>query len=96
MHNITSNFEFVKYFTKCAQNQEGEEFFAIPFIEDVNGNTALHVSLDDSKDEKKGRNIRVAEFFLQELLPKMPLDHHGRAIADIIPKCIEHDLRGLA
>ena len=25
----------------------------------------------------------------------MPLDHHGRAIEDIIPKCIERDIRYL-
>ena len=92
MHNITRNFEFVKYFTKCAQNPDGDEIFPIPFIEDIDGRTALHVSLDT----ERGHNSRVAEFFLQELLPPMPLDHHGRAIADIIPKCIEQELRGLS
>ena len=85
MHNITSNFEFVRYFTKSAQNPNGDDIFAIPFIEDIDGKTALHVALDS----EKGHNSRVAEFFLQELLPKMPLDHHGRAIANIIPDCIE-------
>jgi len=26
----------------------------------------------------------------------MPLDHHGRAIADVIPKLVKHNTRGLA
>ena len=37
----------------------------------------------------------MAEFFLKELLPGMPLDHHGRAMADIIPECIERDIKYL-
>lgn len=41
-------------------------------------------------------NTRVAEFFLKDLLPPMPLDHHGRAIADVIPKCVRHDIAYLA
>ena len=31
----------------------------------------------------------MAEYFLQTLLPNMPLDHHGRCIADILSQCIE-------
>ena len=41
-------------------------------------------------------NTRVAEFFLKDLLPGMPLDHHGRAIADILPECVENNVRFLA
>ena len=29
---------------------------------------------------------------MDELLPGAPLDHHGKAIADIIPKCIKRGL----
>lgn len=36
--------------------------------------------------------MRLAEYFLGEMLPKMPLDHHGKAIADIIPCCISRGL----
>ena len=31
----------------------------------------------------------VAGFFLKDLLPPMPYDHHGRAIYDVLHKCIE-------
>ena len=30
----------------------------------------------------------MADFFLSDLLANSPLDHHGRAIADILHKCI--------
>ena len=69
---------------------EGEQTFPIPFIDNISGVTALHLSLRDSTE-----NTRVAEYFLKELLPGMPLDHHGRAIADIIPECVERDIRYL-
>ena len=35
----------------------------------------------------------MAEYFLHTLLPKMPLDHHGRCMSDILPKCIEEGIR---
>ena len=38
-------------------------------------------------------NTLVGEYFLHTLLPKMPLDHHGRCMADIIPDCIEAGIR---
>lgn len=37
----------------------------------------------------------TAECYLNELLPTMPLDHHGRAIASVIHKCIEHEIPGV-
>ena len=55
----------------------------IPFIPNIDGKTPLHLSIDGEHQE-----IRVADFFLTELLPDMPLDHHGRAIANIIHTCI--------
>ena len=66
--------------------------FPIPFIDNLSGYTALHLSLTAGSTE----NTRVAEYFLQKLLPNMPLDHHGRAIADILPECVERDIRFLA
>jgi hypothetical protein len=38
---------------------------------------------------------RTPEYFLTELLPDKPLDHHGRAIADIIPRCVENHTGGI-
>jgi hypothetical protein len=35
--------------------------------------------------------VAVAEFFLKEFLPPMPYGHHGRAIVDIFPDCVEID-----
>jgi hypothetical protein len=35
--------------------------------------------------------VAVAEFFLKEMLPDMPFGHHGQAIKDIVPKCVELD-----
>ena len=43
----------------------------------------------------KTLNTRVAEFYLKDLLPGMPLDHHGRAIADIIPECARKNIKYL-
>ena len=62
----------------------------IPFIPNIDGQTPLHLSIDGENQE-----IRVADFFLRKLLPDMPLDHHGRAIANIIHICIEKDVPSL-
>ena len=62
----------------------------MPFIEDMEGLTALHMCLRGNTE-----NTRVAEYFLKELLPNMPLDHHGRAIADILPECVRRDIKYL-
>ena len=64
MHKITRSFDFVSIFTRRAMGGEGEEPFAIPFIEDLHGKTALHLSL-----EGEAMNTRVTEHFLRELLP---------------------------
>ena len=85
MHLITRSYEFVKNI--C---DESPEEFAIPFLSDINGKTPLHLSLRGITE-----NTRVAEYFLKDLLPRMPLDHHGRAIADVIPECIERDINYL-
>lgn len=50
---------------------------------------------ESEADFSNSINTRVAEFFLSELLPEMPLDHHGRAIADVIPECITRSIPGL-
>ena len=62
----------------------------MPFIEDMDGLTALHMCLSDRTE-----NTRVAEYFLKDLLPNMPLDHHGRAIADVLPECVRRDIKYL-
>ena len=82
--------------------QEGlpeKEPFPIPFIDNIHGETALHLSLTKETlnlTKASTENSRVAEFFLQKLLPNMPLDHHGRAIADILPECVTRNIRFLA
>lgn len=35
--------------------------------------------------------MAVAEFFLKDMLPHMPYGHHGRAIVDVFPECVEID-----
>jgi hypothetical protein len=62
----------------------------MPFIPDINGETPLHHSISGDRAE-----IRVADYFLTDVLPKMPLDHHGRAIASIISICIEKNVPSL-
>ena len=76
-----------------------KEPFPIPFIDNIHGETALHLSLTKETlnlTKASTENSRVAEFFLQKLLPNMPLDHHGRAIADILPECVTRNIRFLA
>ena len=102
MHSITRNYDFAVKFSQIAlksneseakaDNDDYQESvkFAIPFIKDIDGKTALHYSL-----EEKTENTRVAEFFFHELLPNMPLDHHGREIADLLPKCVKRNIKTL-
>ena len=80
LHGITRNFEFLKKFLDSAQS----EGFVVPFIENLDGNTALHSSTDDTTG-----NPRSTEYFLTSFLCNMPFDHHGRAISDCIPKLVE-------
>ena len=87
MHMVTRSYEFVSHFCNIAQQTEK---FPIPFIDNLDGETPLHLAL-----KGKTENTRVAEYFLKELLPSMPLDHHGRAIVDVLPECIERDIKGL-
>ena len=94
MHRITRNYDFAVKFSQIvsAGNDEYGECvkFAVPFIKDTKGKTALHYSLDGET-----ANTRVAEFFFEELLSDMPLDHHGREIADLLPKCVERNIKTL-
>ena len=88
LHGITKNYEFIEYFLKFAEgSEEGEKPFVIPFIENLDGETALHIS---TKPETG--NSRCTEYFLKKFLPKQPIDHHGRAIADIIPTLVEQEV----
>ena len=92
MHLITRNYDFMRYFCQSLQDSsDPSEFFAVPFIENLYGKTALHNSLFGDNMT----NPRVTEFFFKQLLPGMPLDHHGRAIADCIPMCIDRGVQGL-
>ena len=54
------------------------------------GKTPLHLCIEGENQE-----IRVADFFLSKLLPDMPLDHHGRAVSNIIHICIEKGIPSL-
>ena len=38
----------------------------------------------------------MAEYFLHTVLPNMPLDHHGRTVADILSECINQGIRFVA
>lgn len=86
LHGITKNYEFINYFLEFTENREGEDPFVVPFIENMSGKTPLHIST-----EPETENSRCTEYFLTEFLPKQPLDHHGRAIADIIPALVEQE-----
>jgi len=85
LHAIARNYEFLEYFIKFTRG--GEDPFVVPFIENMNGDTALHTSM-----AKETGNSRSTEYFLRELLPGMPFDHHGRAISDLIPKLVKQEL----
>ena len=40
-------------------------------------------------------NKRSAELLLTKLLSKMPLDHHGRVLSDLIPVLVKEELPSL-
>ena len=87
LHNITKSFEFTKRFCDILRDGFSDKttLFVVPFISDLDGNTPLHNSLYGDNMT----NPRVVEYFLRELLPNMPLDHHGRAIVNCIPDMID-------
>lgn len=87
LHSITRNYTFLKYFLKYTGFDDEDDPFVVPFIENLSGETALHLSTEgDTADS------RSTEYLLTELLPGMPLDHHGRAVADVIPKLVAQEL----
>ena len=54
---------------------------------------------NDQKNDSGARssqNERTTEYFLGELLKKMPMDHHGRAIVDVLPECIRKEIPQLS
>ena len=54
---------------------------------------------NDQKNDSGARssqNERTTEYFLGELLQKMPMDHHGRAIVDVLPECIRKEIPKLS
>ena len=65
LHGITKNYEFIEYFLKFTESKEGEEPFVVPFIENMDGKTALHIST-----EPETGNSRCTEYFLTQFLPK--------------------------
>lgn len=71
---------------KYTKNANDEKTFIVPFIANLNGKTALHLSI-----KPETGNTRSTEYFLSEFLSKMPFDHHGRAIADCIPPLVESE-----
>ncbi len=77
LHKCVKYFEVIKFMHKITTK---EDDFYVPFIKNLQGKTPLHLCVEKEADE-----LRLAEYFLGEMLPKMPLDHHGKAIADIIP-----------
>ena len=58
----------------------------IPFIKDFAGKSPLHRALDDDDPMHNSAN-----FFLK-ILRNMNLDHHGRAIYDILPLVLSSEL----
>ena len=92
IHKASANFEFARYITHKAMTRQDEDEakFVIPFISNIDGETPLHLSIDGEHCE-----TRVADFFLTDLLPDMPIDHHGRAIANIIHVCIDKGVPSL-
>ena len=87
LHRITKSLSITSFF--CGKVQGGntkDKPFPIPFIDNMEGDCPLEISLND---ELKTENRLVAEYFLHTLLPNMPLDHHGRSLADVLPLCIK-------
>lgn len=68
-------------------NQQGH-IFETPFIQNLDDKTPLHMCLDDKEK-------RAADFYLGTLLPDMPLDHHGKAIADCMGDCFKQQLTSI-
>ena len=46
LHAITRNFEFVRYFLGHFKSGPNQVLFSVPFIENIYGKTALHLSLE--------------------------------------------------
>ena len=73
--------------------------FYIPFIENIDGATPLHLALGMQKgggEQISNReDLRLADLFLSGMLKEAPLDHHGRSIANILPFCLKLALPSL-
>ena len=107
LHGITGNFEFLEKFLSYAmpkekdENGDQKELFNVPFIQNLDGQTPLHLAMNESpqkmledqsklvqekvQEHNERFNMRSAELLLSDLLSEMPLDHHSRVIADLIP-----------
>ena len=86
-HVLNKSIELCRFFHSKlneVRKENGEEDFPVPFIQNILGQTPLHMVLQKDKYDAV-----VAGFFIGELLPPMPYDHHGRAVFDILPDCVE-------
>lgn len=72
------------------KDREDDEVFPAPFIQNVQKLSPLHLTFNENNVDSN-----TAECYLTELLPNMPLDHHGRAISSTLYKCIEHQIPGV-
>ena len=90
MHKLTSSPETIKKIFMIAHPNEEkvqEKIFEIPFLQNLDEKTALHIC-------KEQQDIRSMDMILT-YLAGYGLDHHSRAIVDIIPFMIQKQLPSL-
>ena len=92
LHYGASKFSMVKFIIDCAKDSKADEekIFEIPFITDFNGYSPLCLTFKDGNPD-----MRTADYMLDKYLKHMPLDHHGKAVAEVIPLCIKNQVNSL-
>lgn len=66
------------YSFKCEQM---DQEFEMPFISDLHNKTPLHLCYDN-------QDFKTADYFIK-YLANAPIDHHGKALKNLLPKLIE-------
>eukprot|EP00347_Sterkiella_histriomuscorum_P021861 403332513 len=69
---------------QCTEIMKVKSEFEMPFIADLHNKTPLHLCIDN-------QDYKTADFLIN-YLANAPIDHHGKAIKDILHKLIIQDL----
>lgn len=89
LHYAANKLDLLTYLQQQLQPTQSPSIVEVPFTRDYFGKTPLHMNFEEGQV-----NVECAAFFLN-LLKDMPIDHHGKAVADIIFKCLEFEVPGI-